>query len=254
MLNKVFNLLLIFLVIFLCSCTNSTGIRNIKDDFEEVEFLPQEYDVDSLFSIIPTYNQISEEINKNIFVFKKEGLLPIEKSSLYENSQQIALVLGMYTVDLGYARHFERVQLCSDYLDEMRILLNKIAINDNDFNKFVPILEQNLEDNETLLQIIDSLINVGNKFLSGKETAGLNILFLSGFWIETIYIGLLNNVNLQEIDYQYVILDGIIKLLDYLKDPKIISPLKNDLKKISKNKNTNLKEISKIRKKFLILD
>ena len=74
------------------------------------------------------------------------GLLNPGGAEKYFNSKETAVALGMYIADLGYVRHFERVQMCTDYLEAVRTLAGKLAIGEKEFNETVPLIESNLGD------------------------------------------------------------------------------------------------------------
>ncbi len=167
--------------------------------------------------------------------------------------------MGMYAADLGYVRHFEKIQLCTRFLDAVNILSNKLAIGNKEFNKMIPEFEQNLDNKKHIFTLIDSLINNSSLFLSGNEQYGLSVLFLSGFWIESSYIGMygIHNNELEHhkqiISEHFKILNQIIYIFSYVRDEDILDILKNDLMFLESKYSTNdfdLSHIEAIREKY----
>ena len=253
--NNLFKIICFLCLIFFISCVNSENYKKLKKEFQSIEYSPNNYDTDSLFKKIPEYQQICNDINKYCKTFDENSLLKVENVSLYENSKETAIALGMYMADLGLVRHFEKIQLCMDYLDAVKTLSEKLTIGEKEFNKMVSKIEQNIDNQEYMYLIIDSLMNIGKKFLSEKETVGLNTLFLCGFWIETGYIALYNcksDEYKEDIKNSHLLmLVNIIKLLDAIEDNDIFLNLKKDLKKIENNNILSLEEIKIIRGQYI---
>ncbi len=254
-------LLFLFFVIFCTlSCINSEEYQKVKEEFRDVEYSGDIENFDSIYSQIPDYSQISAVINKLHTEFNPEGLLNPGGAEKYFNSKETAVALGMYIADLGYVRHFERVQMCTDYLEAVRTLAGKLAIGEKEFNETVPLIESNLGDREVLFGVVDSLLNAGNVLLAGNEKYGISALFLGGFWLETTYIGLssreeTNSEFIQQIlQSHFEILVQINKLFDCLDDEAQLKDFKTALSGLEKKGAGNeelLKDVVVIRNKFL---
>jgi hypothetical protein len=253
-------LFFIFSVILCASCINSEEYKKVKEEFRDVEYSGNIDNFDSIYSQIPDYSQISATINKLHSCFSQEGLLNPADADKYFNSKETAVALGMYIADLGYVRHFERVQLCTDYLEAVRTLAGKLAIGEKEFNETVPLIESNLGDKEVLFGVVDSLLNAGNVLLAANEKYGISALFLGGFWLETTYIGLSAQ---DETDSEFVqqilqshfeILTQINKLFACLEDDSELKEFKTALLGLEKKGAGNEKlteDVVNIRKKFI---
>jgi hypothetical protein len=227
--------LVIFILSFIVlSCVNTEEYKKIKNEFRNVTYEQVIINWDSLFCIIPDYAGISENINTIHKTFERDLLLLPENADKYFTSKETAIAIGMYTADLGYVRHFEKVQLCTDFLEAVNTLSNKLAIENKEFNKLIPEIENNLNNKENLFSIIDSIMDIGSSFLSESEQYGLSALFLSGFWIESSYVGFSNIQNdilenhIEVVDNHFNILKQITYILDHFEDDDILD-LKNDL-------------------------
>jgi hypothetical protein len=253
-------LLIVFPIIILTnSCINSEDYKNVKEDFKDVEYNNQWTSFDSIYSTIPDYKDISATINKLHTKFSGEYLLNPESCEKYFNSKETSVALGMYIADLGYVRHYERVQLCTEYLEAVRVLAGKLAIGEKEFNETVPVIESSLGDSDVLFSIVDSLMDAGNILLSGNEKYGISALFLAGFWVEVTYIGLksessgTSELNEEILKSHFEILKSINKLFACLDDDGEIKKIKSQLIEIEKNGHKNpqlLDDISVIRKQY----
>ena len=128
------------------SCVNSEEYEKIKKEFRDVEYTNNFESFDSIYAQIPNYSEVSKTIAIMHTDFNKDILLPYKSVGLYQSTKQTAFVLGMYIADLGYVRHFERVQLCMDYLEAVNTLAQKLAVGSKEFNSVVPLVEENLNN------------------------------------------------------------------------------------------------------------
>lgn len=246
-------------ILVFTACVNSEDYKKVKQEFRDVEYNGEVKDFDSIYSQIPEYSQISATINKLHASFNKSILLNPVAVEKFFNSKEASVALGMYIADLGYVRHFERVQLCADYLEAVRTLATKLAIGEKEFNETVPLIEAKLNDKEVLFGSVDSLLNAGNVLLAGNEKYGISALFLGGFWLETTYIGLSSQdktnseFNTQILQSHFEILTQINKLFACLDDESELKKFKTlflELEKKGSGSATLLEDVLNIRKKF----
>jgi len=257
--TKQFAFFLVILTSFLiASCINSEEYKNVKEDFRDTDYNNQWKSYDSIYKTIPDYDEISSTFSKLHKGFNPEILLDLTLADKFVDSKENAFGLGMFIADLGYARHYERVQYCSEYLDVTRKIAGKLAIGEKEFNETVPLIESKLSDNELLFSVIDSLMNTGNVILAGNEKNGISALFLAGFWVETTYIGLsledgeLSEISKAAMESHFKILSQINKLFACIGDNQKIDKLKSKLTELEKKgpENPNLYEdIVEIREK-----
>jgi hypothetical protein len=233
-------LMMIILSVLMASCINSEEYKNVKEDFRNTEYNNQWASYDSIYKTIPDYNEISSTFSKLHKGFNADILLDPLLADSFNDSKENAFGLGLFIADLGYARHYERVQYCSEYLEATRKLAGKLAIGEKEFNETVPLIESKLDDNEVLFSAIDSLMNAGNVILTGKEKHGISALFLAGFWIETTYIGLsledgeLSEISKSAMESHFKILSQINKLFACLDDDQKIDKIKLKLSELEK--------------------
>ena len=247
--------------LLLISCSNQENYEKIKRDFQNVQYTELDKStIDSIFNSID-YSSISENINKLHKNFDKSLILPVLDEDFHANSKETVFRLGAYFADLGYIRHFERVQLCSDYIDVVRNLLNKLAVSNYLFNEYVPRFEENLDNKAVLFELVDSLMSVGKSYFSDTEQYGFGVLLLSGFWLESSFVGFSNvDFDSNNLEYSKIInshfevLRQINNLLQRFDDEELISELKAKLLSFYNNKDDvekNFNDIKKYREDLL---
>ncbi len=238
------------------SCVNSDQYEQVKTDFRDVEYNQEFETFDSIYSEIPDYSKLCKTMNSLHAGFDKSILLEPLSVDLYQNSKETAIAFGMYIADLGYVRHYERVQLCMDYIGSVRTLAEKLAIGTKEFNETLPLIESSLGDKQVLFNVTDSLLNAGNIILSDSEKYGISALVLGGLWIESAYIGLslAGDIESDELilvlDSHFEILEEINKLFACLDDESVLSEMKvlfSELQKKGPRNENLLNDILSIR-------
>jgi len=241
----IFTFLFAMNLLIVSSCVNSEEYEKMKKEFRDVEYTNNFGSFDSIYAQIPNYSEVSRTISIMHAEFNEDILLPHESAGLYQSTKQTAFAMGMYIADLGYVRHFERVQFCMDYLEAVNTLAQKLAVGSKEINSVVPLVEENLNNRQELFRITDSLLNAGNIMLASNEKYGISALVLSGLWTESLYIGLASEANNNSeilkdaIEKHFLILAEINKLFDCLQDESSISEIKTHLKSIQKKGPTS---------------
>lgn len=122
-------------------------------------------------------------------VFNKELLVPSDKTSEYITSYKKALNLGVYAVDLSYARVFEQYETAGRYFSSMQTLSEQLGIPTNYFEETADRFERNLTDKDSLISIANEVYFTTEDYLKNNERFATASVIILGGWIEAIYIG-----------------------------------------------------------------
>lgn len=243
--------------VILTSCQNSVELKNVKSDLKDIEYTENETDFDSIYEAIPKYSDICKNIQKHNLYFESEKLIDLKSIDLYQNTKETSMAVGMLVADLGYARYFQKVQVCTDLLDATKLLTSKLAINNDKFSEMLPIVEANINNEEVIFELIDSLLNSKDILVSNNEKLGLSSIALAGFWIETTHLGLNNDI--QEADFEIIknhleILSQTNTILESISDNGYIDDVKSQLKNIEEKgyqSPTLVEDIENLRNKLV---
>lgn len=253
-------LLSVFIIVALfTSCENLQTRKKIKADLSDIKFEDKNITYDSIITLIPQYNEIISVLKDIKIKFSSEILLNHKSAEIYLNTKEVSFASGMFMADLAYVRYFERVKLCTEYLESLKILSEKLAISDKNFENLIVKVESNIQDNEELFLIVDSLLAEANNFFTKSEQHSLSCLALSGFWLELSYLGLSStNDNLDKnLDFfhsHFEILGKINELYSCLEDETFINPLKQSFLELEAKglENSELEEdVLKIRSAYV---
>lgn len=110
------------------------------------------------------------------------------KVDKYIASTEKALNLGVYAVDLCYAKYFEQFDQASRYLKNMHKLSTEMGIPDDKFYLSVKRIETNLSNKDSLVKIANELYSTTDIYLRENERESSAALIIVGGWIESLYI------------------------------------------------------------------
>lgn len=251
--------LMIVVVALLLSCSNSLQYKQVSEDFSNVESTADKSSIDSILCCLPKYSEICKNIRLNKVKFNAEILFDVRTIDLYQNSKETAVAMGMLVADLGYARYFERVQICTDILDATKMAAEKLAVESDVFSEYVPRIEENLNDEQVIFATIDSLLDADVIVPSENEKYGISAMFICGFWLEVTYLGLDSDVdendsNANSLERHFAVLHQINELLGQLSDTDVIENMKSDFVKLEENgaaSPTLKNDVELIRGKFM---
>ncbi|HEY4785829.1 MAG TPA: hypothetical protein VIH57_07260 [Bacteroidales bacterium] len=193
-----------------------------------------------------------------------------EKTNTYNVSTDKALNLGVYAVDLSYAKYFDQFDQAGKYLKAMHQLSTELGIPDDKFMLSIKRIENNLTNKDSLVKIANEIYTATEKYLKDNERESAAAFIVAGGWTEALYIATnltsthKNDIELIErIAEQKLSLDNLISLLGkYDKEIPVkeflskLFDLKSSFAKLEVNKNnleTTYKQLNEISFKISIL-
>ena len=250
---------LLLIALVFSSCNNGIHYKQVNEDFSNVESTADKSHIDSILNQLPKYSEICKNIRLNKVKFDNDLLLDVRTVDLYQNSKETAMAMGMLVADLGYARYFERVQVCTDILDATKMMAEKLAVDNDIFEEYVPKVEENLNDEQVIFATIDSLLDTNTIVPAENEKYGITAMFICGFWVETTHLGLAqesesSEANENSIENHFNVLHSINELLSQLSDGDIIASLKSDFSSIENrgaHSQTLASDIEAVRNKII---
>jgi len=242
----------LLLVVACKSSTNSSGTNSdsaLADSIAQVDTVSIEdggiqifYNMYLSVEMNTLFNSIGASFNKNI-------INPFEKASEYEISSDKAVNLGVYAVDLSYARAFDQIDYAGNYLKTMHKLATELGIPDDKFYLSVKRIEQNVSNKDSLVKIANELYLATENYLKDSDRESAAAMVVLGGWTEAMYIAT-SMVNKKQKD---------IELMERIADQK--SSLKNLIDLLSKYKNDKtvaayLEQLNKLSLSFekLVID
>ncbi|NJK94532.1 MAG: DUF4357 domain-containing protein [Chloroflexia bacterium] len=232
-------------LIFACKSSNNSNANDTANQSDSAALADSAVIQDGGIQIF--YNMyLSVEMNtlfKTIDANFNPGMLnPYDKASSYEMSGDKAVNLGVYAVDLSYARAFEQIDYAGNYLKVMHKLATELGIPGDKFYLSVKRIEQNVSNKDSLVKIANELYTVTETYLKDSDRASAAAMVVLGGWTEALFIATnmvdkkKNDVELLErISDQKSSLKNLIELLSKYKDDKNVKPYLDHLTKMTRS-------------------
>ena len=253
MLRKLYYLGFLVLSMYLIGCKSGRDKSQLID-FDSISISDQQIPVNPLDTTgdgLPIfYNMYLSVELSSLFetagaVFTSELMNNVDKTSEYITSSQQAVNLGVFAVDLSYARAFDQIEMAGRYFNAMKQLAQELGIPDDYFENTVKRFERNFTDKDSLIQLANEVYITTDEYLKENERYTTAALIIMGGWVEAIYIASdvaieSKDVNIIErlIDQKYS-LNNLMMMLSEHKKNEIIAEyisrldiIKNEFEKI----------------------
>jgi hypothetical protein len=230
------SVLLIGLMLLAGSCKQGGKTANTEgmDSISLSEIKPLVHDIDTLGEGLPIfYNMYLSVEMSSLFqssgaVFKQELLNPPDKLSNYVTSSKKALNLGVFAVDLSYAKVSEQLETAGKYFNAMQRMAEEIGIPSGYFKNTAERFDKNINNKDSLIKIANEVYMASDSYLRENERYAASAQIILGGWIEAIHIATNVAASTKNIDVierlaeQRISLANVIGMLnDYSNDVDI---------------------------------
>lgn len=111
-----------------------------------------------------------------------------DHAGMYTISTDKALNLGVYAVDLSYAKYFDQFDPAGKYLNAMHKLSTDLGIPDDKFMLSKKRIENDITNKDSLVRIANELYSVTEQYLKENERESAAAFIVAGGWTEAMYI------------------------------------------------------------------
>jgi len=253
---KALYLLIFGVIIIFTSCNNATESPDVLvENIEEASLSnPNVKTVKEIFYNVPSPMEISSMLTKAEVSYNPEFLNSFKKVSKYTTMEEMATNLGIYGADLSYNRLYDQIQESVNYFSAIKKLSDNLGIPQDQGGNAAERLESNLENRDSLLNIISQTYSNTDQYLKQNDRGSTAALIIMGGWIEALYIAtqistqteknqsLLNSIAEQKFSLQNLIGllsnykddETVVKYLDQLNNLNVVY----DKVEIEQSKNT----------------
>lgn len=113
----------------------------------------------------------------------------INDITLYNDPEQIAVMLGIYGVDLTYMKLLGQSIPAAQVYKAIEQLSGKVGIPQSVFRKSSMQLEKYFSNEDSLAAVIEDIYSETDRFFKNNGMKNLAALSLTGGWVEAMYIG-----------------------------------------------------------------
>ncbi len=185
----------------------------------------------------------SYDITKGIYQAGAPYILSLsngpEKAGEYITQRDKVLNLGIYATDLCYATTYMMKQGTMNYLEASKTLIDDLGISTTFNVNYAERIEDNIDDRDSLIQIVTESFNDTWNYLVENEQDVLARLVVVGSWIEGVYIttnvaqkAIDNTSLLEALAKQKKSLNELVDLLDAVKEVDEVADLYKSLSDI----------------------
>ncbi len=184
----------VILLIFVCSCKNSTTKQTgisfpIADSVPagEAEKLSAEAVADIVQNIASPV-EIAAILQSMHIPFSAEYLAPTKESERLTTNFQKAVMLGIYGADLGYLNIYEKTGNSVEVLSTIKKLADGLRVGQYFDFETLKRLSANKANLDSLLFMSVNSYNKIDKYLRDNDRASISALMIAGVWIEGQYL------------------------------------------------------------------
>ncbi len=238
-------IVLVTLLMLIASCKQGTrsGNNGGLDSISLGEVKPLVHEMDSLSGLPIFYNMYLSVEMSTLFqssgaVFKQELLNSPDRMSNYVTSSKKALNLGVYAVDLSYAKVSEQLEIAGRYFDAMQRMAEEMGIPSSYFENTAQRFERNIDNKDSLIKIANEVYMASDNYLRENERYAASAQIILGGWVEAIHIAANVASNTGDIEIierlaeQRVSLANVISMLNEYSDNEDIKSKIDKLKKL----------------------
>ncbi|MDM8161197.1 hypothetical protein QUH73_15340 [Labilibaculum sp. K2S] len=231
-------------ILFFTSSVLTFGCQNKKPSADKVPEItaPQQKEfksVKTLFYNVPSPIEVTGIIKKMNLPYQPDLMNPVSNADNYLSQADVAINIGIYGADLSYIRIYEQFQDAARYLAVIKKFTRHLGIPEEQERITARRMEENIENQDSLLQIITETFTKSDSYLKENQRGGVAALIVFGGWIETLYLAT-NIVDLKNpqkemvnlISQQKHSVKNLIGLLNQYRDNYKINQILPDLKKL----------------------
>jgi len=187
--NITYLLFVLFVTTLFTGCNNSNNtFQNDNDTLNNAITIEHTKKVKKIFYNVPSPIEMANVLHESGVQYKPEILVPFKAVDKYVNVPKQALILGVYGSDLSYVRLFDQIQQSINYLSSIKKLTGDLNIPEDQGSFAVNRLENNMDNRDSLLQIVTETYSSANTYLKENERGNTATLIILGGWIEALYI------------------------------------------------------------------
>ncbi len=175
--------------LFIAACTTEEP-PEIVDEFKTVN-IADSLGLDSgdaKIFLLPAPLQVVSALNVQNIPYKPELISSFPKDLEGNKEYQLALNLGINTIDLGYATVYGDYQTGINYATKVKELMDLLGIRSALKTSMIKRFEKNSNNIDSLSSIILQAYSSSHEYFQLNEREGVGLLILTGCFVEGLYL------------------------------------------------------------------
>ncbi|MFP4525276.1 MAG: hypothetical protein ACLFNL_02720 [Bacteroidales bacterium] len=244
--------LLVASILILPACQKDDKKRDKTEDTEEVvtvdtidtQLVKDIKSVKEMFYSMPSPLEVAMILKQAGKDYNPELLNPVNKTSEYVSTKNMALNLGIYATDLSYASLYDQTQTTIDYINASKKMAEGLGILNAIDQNTIERLEANVNNRDVILDIISESILNSSSFFQENDRQAVSTIILIGGWVEGLYIAtnliednpsqddIENNELISRVADQKLAINTIMKLIEKNEDDENLKAVKEEISKL----------------------
>ena len=171
------------------SCANNNRPKNnFEAELGQIDINTELNRAKQVFYALPSPVETAYLIQNSGVSYNMDLANPTENVDNYSTTMQKALNFGVYGADLSYASLFNQTQTTIQYMATEKKLAEELGIFDFVQTDVVDRIEGNINDRDSVMEILSDGFNNANDYLKDAGRAEVAALIVAGGWIEGLYL------------------------------------------------------------------
>ena len=176
-------------IIFFYSCGGKKGVDgSLSDEFDKEKIKGTNKSVKEVLKELPEPSRVPGILLASGADFSPDLVNDHRKVENYESDTKSAMNLGLYATDIGYLISYDKMQDALKYMQSAKKLADALGIANAMDKDMIENFESNITSKDSLLNILNGIIDHADDHLSKSDRANLATLMLAGSFIEGLYI------------------------------------------------------------------
>jgi len=229
---------------FLASC-GSEQKSAVQEPVVETEAEMTEADLaqaDAMIQNMPSPIEMAILVKHAGGEYNASLLNDVKKLDSYLTNGKKTINMGIYSSDVGYTSLYKQTQETVFYLNNVRKLSDDIGLSDAFDQAMFDRVETNIENRDSLLQILSSSYDMANQYLKENNRMNTSVLMIAGGWIESMYLaanlgvggGRPQDIISLRILEQELVLGKIVSSMRMIDDDPMVAEFASKLEELSK--------------------
>ena len=175
---------------FLVSCgeepkaTEGTSVAVVEEQMSEADLAQ----ADAMIKNMPSPIEMAILVKHAGGEYNSSLLNDVKNLDNYVTNGKKTINMGIYSSDVGYTSLYKQTQETVFYLNNVRKLSDAIGLSDAFDQSMFDRVEANIENRDSLLQILSSSYDLANEYLKENNRMNTSVLMIAGGWIESMYL------------------------------------------------------------------
>lgn len=232
----------ISVTLFSCSSETKPEAEEVKSAAVESHEVSEEdlAEADKMIKQMPSPIEMAILVKHAGGEYNSALLNDVKRIDGYLTTGKKTVNMGVYSADVGYTSLYKQTQETVFYLNNVRKLSDAIGLSDAFDQSMFDRVEANIENRDSLLQILSSSYDVANQYLKENDRMNTSLLMIAGGWVESMYLaanlgidgGRPEDIIALRILEQDAVLDKILAAMNIIQDDPLLEEFKGKLQEL----------------------